>query len=136
MAEEYLRQTLRLRPDFDAARLTMAKFMYDLRRFREAGTHYEALASRDDDVGAQAMLGWGMTMFQLGDFPRADSLLTKLVGSRPNDAQAWLSKGDALWRMGDKSGQARDAWRKAANVDPKAVQIAKNARQRLKALAP
>lgn len=86
-----------------------------------------SLAVRHGPNFDQAAIDLGRAYRQSGQHQAAVKLLQDLCHRKPNIAEAWQLMGDALIEHGDVTA-GRDAFRRAAQLDPFRVQIAEGVR--------
>ncbi|HEY3244002.1 MAG TPA: tetratricopeptide repeat protein [Phycisphaerae bacterium] len=129
LAVSRFRDALRLDPTLTSALVELAAALYAQGAFEEAIEAYE-LALRQESHSPAALEGIAKAFLAKRDYTSAGRFLRQIVGSRPNDACAWLSLGDLAIYQGDEV-QAREYYMKAATCDPHAADAAAAARLRL-----
>jgi tetratricopeptide (TPR) repeat protein len=130
MAEHHLGQALKENPDLGVARLELAQIMLERGRYGDAQREFSAAFKLDGPVASDAALGLALTNLRQQRYQQATNFLDRWLRDNPDNARAWLMQGDALANIGRRE-RAREAWRKAAAVDPSSRMTAEKARRRL-----
>jgi tetratricopeptide (TPR) repeat protein len=115
-AEKLLRHALKLAPDFEYARLTLAVALDQLSLSADALQELDRisgpLGDRDETLALKAS-----TLSKLGEHDQAIAVYRELARRDPHAIHIWLSIGDLLRYAGDQPG-AVDSYRRALEIEP------------------
>ena len=128
-----MREAVRLDPRFTDAFAEMAGMLYRAGDFDRALSAYD-LALKQEPTMRGALQGSAMVYRQKKDYASAATRLRMILRNRPNDAEIWMNLGDVAIFQGDEV-TARECYRRATEIDPKATQIIEDARKRLALMA-
>jgi serine/threonine-protein kinase len=122
LARESLHRAVDLDPGFSLAwyRLSVAaEWLIDRdlqdHAAQQALRHSDRLPDRERQL-LQAFVAW-----RRGS-PRAESLYRAIIGTYPNDVEAWIQLGEVLFHYGPMNGrsigQSREAWERVLSFEP------------------
>jgi tetratricopeptide (TPR) repeat protein len=115
-AEALLLRALQLDPDFDGARFSYARLLFEQQRPAEAVPHVERLLAREGRDPAYRNLLAGCLAL-LGDDQRVLEIYSGLVADYGRQPKLWLNYGHALKTAGRRR-DAVDAYRRALALAP------------------
>lgn len=131
-AERYLREALRLSPDFANAWVALGVALHRQRRTPEAvDTLRQAVRLDPENPWAQRNLGAALA--STGDMAGAERHLQAAVHLNPRDQQGWFGLAQALERL-ERPAEADEAYRRVIDTDEYS-QLAEPARQARNRLA-
>lgn len=124
-----LREVVKLDPKRTDAFVEMAGMLLKLGDAEKSLQACE-LALKQNPGHRGALRGTAMAHRELRDFPAAAERLRSILRYNPADAEAWMTLGDVAVFQGDEV-LARDCYTRATNIDPQAVAVIAEAKQRL-----
>ncbi|RME41585.1 MAG: tetratricopeptide repeat protein, partial [Planctomycetota bacterium] len=124
-----LRAVVRLDPTAVGAFVDMGDLLYRIGDLDDALSAYQ-LALDQVPTLRSALRGAARIYRRRNDHASAARLLRTILRHDPNDAEVWLNLGDVAVFQGDEA-LARECYTRAAQLDPQATRIVKEAKRRL-----
>jgi Flp pilus assembly protein TadD len=128
-----LREAVKLDPHNVQAFAEMGRLLYSLGDLERAKGAYD-IALKQQANHRDALRGMARVLERMNDMPGAAEKLRMLLRHHPTDAEVWLQLGDVSVHQGDEV-RARECYVRAAQTDPKEIQVIAEAQQRLTLMA-
>ncbi len=124
-----LREAVRLDPQRPDAFVELGRMLYGMGDMDQSLSAFQ-LALGLAPTMRSALQGAARVNSRRRNFAEASKLLRTILRHSPNDAETWMNLGDISVFSGDES-TARDAYRRAADIDPSATEVIAQAQQRM-----
>ena len=128
-----LREAVKLDPQMTEAFAGMGEMLYLLGDLDRALAAYGIALAQQPTMRA-ALQGAAKVYGQKRDYGSAAQRLRTILRYNPNDAEAWMNLGDVGVFQGDEV-LARECYLRASQIDPEAIEVIAQARQRLALMA-
>lgn len=124
-----LRRAVRIDPQMTDAFAEMADMLYLLGDYDLALSAYEITLGQDPKRRS-ALRGSAKVFRQRRQYDRAAARLRTILRYNPGDAEVWMNLGDIAIYQRDEL-LARECYTRATQIDPQAIDVINDARQRL-----
>ena len=128
-----LREVVRLDPASGDAFVEMGDMLYHVDDLERALQAYD-LALRQQPMMRRALRGAALIHRRNNEHEAAAERLRTILQGDPNDAEVWINLGDLSIFQGAEV-RARECYTRASLVDPTAIQVIADARERLQLMA-